>query len=104
MVPFSFPADLVFLGAGPEEAKNHSGEKILRLIQIRLATAQFGKIPTVCQRRNVGSRPTNVRALRRCFVINGSFHTARVGAGHSDCWFFLGAIYPNRAPPLDLSI
>ncbi|MGC1321285.1 MAG: hypothetical protein WA849_03815 [Candidatus Udaeobacter sp.] len=36
MVPSFFPAQGIFGVAGLEEAKNRSGENVLRLIQIRL--------------------------------------------------------------------
>jgi hypothetical protein len=44
----SFPAELYLSVAGPEGAKNLAG-KVLRLIQIRLATLSFEKISRACQ-------------------------------------------------------
>jgi hypothetical protein len=49
VLPSFFPAELDFGIAGPEEAKNHSGEMSLRLIQIRLATLSLAKITTARQ-------------------------------------------------------
>jgi hypothetical protein len=43
IVPFSLPAELILLVAGREEAKNLAGKKILRLIQIRVATPSLEK-------------------------------------------------------------
>jgi hypothetical protein len=44
VIPFCFPAVLILRFAGPEEAKNLSGEKVLRQIQIRLATLSLARI------------------------------------------------------------
>jgi hypothetical protein len=43
LFPFLFPAVLILLSAGPEEAKKPGGAKGLRLIQIRFSDAEFGK-------------------------------------------------------------
>jgi hypothetical protein len=43
VLPFFSPARLDFWIAGPEEAKNPAGKKILRLIQIRFSDAKFVK-------------------------------------------------------------
>jgi hypothetical protein len=49
---FFFPAELVFWDCGSGRDEEPSGEKVLRLIQIRLATPSFEKIPPVCQTKN----------------------------------------------------
>jgi hypothetical protein len=50
VLPFlSFPAVLIQLAAGPDEAKNLAGQKGLRLIQIRLATPSLQKFTPACQ-------------------------------------------------------
>jgi len=49
VLSFFFPAELLLESAGPEEAKNLAGEKVLRLIQIHLTTVEFEKIPPACQ-------------------------------------------------------
>src|SRR5262249_39643738 len=53
VVPLFFPAELIQLIAGPDEAKNHSGTKVLRLIRIRIVTSSFEKISPVRQAVNV---------------------------------------------------
>jgi hypothetical protein len=43
----------------PEEAKNLGGERVLRLIQIRLATSSVEKITTACQASSLRPRITD---------------------------------------------
>jgi hypothetical protein len=49
VLPFHFPAELDLGIAGPEEAKNPAGEKVLRLIRARLATLSLEKITPTSQ-------------------------------------------------------
>jgi hypothetical protein len=53
MFPFCSPPCCSAI-AGLEEAKNLAG-KVLRLIQIRLATLSFEKISPACQDQNLNS-------------------------------------------------
>jgi hypothetical protein len=56
MVPlFFFPAELLFVVAGPEETKNPAGANILRLIRIRLATASLKKSHLLVKRKMSGA-------------------------------------------------
>jgi hypothetical protein len=50
---FFFPAPLALVVAGPEETKNLAGKKVLRLIQIRLATASLDKITPPSQENSL---------------------------------------------------
>jgi hypothetical protein len=46
---FFFPAAVIQLVAGPEEAKNLGGAKILRVIQIRLVMPSLAEITSASQ-------------------------------------------------------
>jgi hypothetical protein len=46
---FFFPAAVIQLVAGPEEAKNLGGAKILRVIQIRLVMSSLAEITSASQ-------------------------------------------------------
>src|SRR4026208_1531897 len=58
VLPFLFPAAL-FLRLRVRKGEEPSGGKVLRLIQIRLATLRLTKIPKLCQEKNVVRRPTS---------------------------------------------
>jgi hypothetical protein len=49
VLPFFFPATLVVNCRGLEEGEEPSGGNALRLIQIRLSDAEFGKISLTCR-------------------------------------------------------
>jgi hypothetical protein len=55
----SFPRYIDFCGAGPEKAKNPSGAKVLRMIQIRLAMLSLAKISATCQTNSWQARIAN---------------------------------------------
>jgi hypothetical protein len=50
-----FPATLILV-AGPEGDEERSGAKVLRLIQIRLATPSFDKNRVNCQHNSLEAR------------------------------------------------
>jgi hypothetical protein len=53
---FCFPVNLVFGITGPEETKNHSGDEVLRLIQIPLRTPSLAKISPARQAQSPHKR------------------------------------------------
>jgi hypothetical protein len=65
VLPLSPPLSLLVVIAGPEEAKNHRGASILRLIQIRLATLSLAKIRTASQDNSPQVRIADSSSKRR---------------------------------------
>jgi hypothetical protein len=52
---FFFPAELILWNCGSGRGEEPSGGDVLRLIQIRLATASFAKISPTCQDKSLAN-------------------------------------------------
>jgi hypothetical protein len=77
-----FPAALIQLVAGPEEAKNLGGAKILRVIQIRLVMPSLANITPVSQAHSLSDRRFEFNKRAQLFV-GAHNETLSVAAGPS---------------------